>query len=125
MGTQSREPTQQELQRLFQQRGGLRAELRPVSGATLADLDRRRLKDYFPRVRQQEVPADEDDAAWITLLVNTDIMVEDGVSVGGMLLFGSSPTRFLPQANIDATAFPGTEKDYAARERTTIRGPLI
>ena len=39
VGTQSREPTPEELGRLFQQLGGFRAELRPVSGATLADLD--------------------------------------------------------------------------------------
>lgn len=41
-----------------------------------------------------------------------------------MLLFGRSPNRFLPQAGIDAVAFPGTEKDYAARERTALRGPM-
>lgn len=37
--------------RLFQQRGAIRAELQPVSGATLEDLDMRRLRDYFKRVR--------------------------------------------------------------------------
>ena len=124
VGTQSREATQEELGRLFQQRGALRAELRPVSGATLADLDRRRLRDYFGRVREQDVPADDDEAAWRTLLVNTEIMTEEGVSVGGMLLFGTTPNRFLPHAGIDAAAFPGTEKDYAARERAAVRGPM-
>ena len=122
VGTQTREPTPEELSRLFQRRGGFRAELRPISGATLVDLDRRRLTDYFGRIRQQEVPADDD--GWITLLVNTEIMVEDGVTAGGVLLFGTSPNRFLPQAGVDAAAFPGTEKDYAARERVTIRGPM-
>jgi ATP-dependent DNA helicase RecG len=124
VGTQSREATHEELGRLFQQRGAIRAELRPVSGATLADLDRRRLRDYFGRVRQQDVPADEDEAAWRTLLVNTEIMTQEAVTVGGMLLFGRTPNRFLPQAGIDAAAFPGTEKDYAARERAALRGPM-
>lgn len=124
VGTHSKEATHEELGRLFQQRGAIRAELRPVSGATLADLDRRRLRDYFGRVRQQDVPADEDEAAWRTLLVNTEIMTEEGVGVGGMLLFGRTPNRFLPQAGIDAAAFPGTEKDYAARERAALRGPM-
>jgi ATP-dependent DNA helicase RecG len=110
--------------RLFQQRGSIRAELRPVSGATLADLDRRRLRDYFGRIRQQQVPPDEDEAGWQTLLVNTEIMIEEGVTVGGMLLFGKTPNRFLPQAGIDAAAFPGPEKDYAARERAALRGPM-
>ena len=124
VGTQSREATPEELARLFQQRGSIRAELRPVSGAALADLDRRRLRDYFGRIRQQDMPDDDDDAAWRTLLVNTEIMIEEGVSVGGLLLFGSSPNRFLPHAGIDAAAFPGLEKDYAARERGALRGPM-
>jgi len=58
VGTQSREPSPEELGRLFQQRGSFRAELRPVSGATLADLDRRRLRDYFGRIRQQNAPSE-------------------------------------------------------------------
>ena len=124
VGTQSREATQEELGRLFQQRGAIRAELRPVSGATLANLDRRRLRDYFGRVREQDVPVDDDESAWRTLLVNTEIMTEEDVSVGGMLLFGTMPNRFLPHAGIDAAAFPGTKKDYATRERTTLRGPM-
>ena len=124
VGTQSREPTPQELSRLFQQRGTFRADLRPISGTTLTDLDRRRLIDYFGRIRQQDVPGETDGAGWQTLLVNTEIMVEEGVSLSGLLLFGTAPNRFLPQAGIDAVAFSGTEKDYAARERRTIRGPM-
>jgi ATP-dependent DNA helicase RecG len=124
VGTQSREATPEELGRLFQQRGTVRAELLPVSGSTVDDLDRRRLRDYFVRIRQQDVPTDADEAAWISLLVNTEIMTEDGVTVSGMLLFGTTPNRFLPQAGIDAAAFPGTGKDYAARERMALRGPM-
>ena len=124
VGSQSREATQEELRRLFLQRGSIRAELQPVSGATMEDLDRRRLRDYFTRIRQQDVPPDENETAWKTLLVNTEIMTEEGVTVGGMLLFGKTPNRFLPHACIDAAAFPGTQKDYAARERTGLRGPM-
>jgi ATP-dependent DNA helicase RecG len=124
VGTQSREPTTEELGRLFQQRGSFRAELRPVSGATLADLDMRRLKDYFAHVRQQDIPVDSDTTAWQTLLFNTDIMVEDGITMSGILLFGRTPNRFLPQAGIDSTAFPGRYKDFAARERMSLRGPM-
>ena len=124
VGSQSREPTPQELGRLFQQRGMFRADLRPVSGTSIDDLDRRRLKDYFGRVRQQDVPIDDDIGGWQNLLVNTEIMAEEGVTLSGMLLFGNTPNRFLPQAGIDAAAFPGTEKDYAAKERVTLRGPM-
>jgi ATP-dependent DNA helicase RecG len=124
VGTQSREPTPEELGRLFQQRGSFRSELRPVSGATFADLDIRRLKNYFSGIRQQESPPAEDEAAWKTLLFNTEIMVEDGITVSGVLLFGRTPNRFLPQAGLDAAAFPGLNKDYAARERSALRGPM-
>src|ERR1700733_4383979 len=124
VGTQSREPSPEELGRLFQQRGAIRAELRPVSGARLDDLDLRRLRDYFGRIRQQTAPPDNDEATWRTLLVNTEIMTEEGVTVGGILLFGKTPNRFIPHAGIDSAAFPGTEKDYAARERIALRGPM-
>jgi len=125
VGTQSREPTTDELSRLFQQRGTFRAELRPVSGATFNDLDLRRLKDYFGRVRKQDdIPADDDLAGWQTLLLNTELMAEDGVTLSAVLLFGRNPSRFLPQSGIDAAAFPGTEKDYAVVERVKLRGPL-
>lgn len=124
VGTQSREATPEELSRLFQQRGAFRAELRPVSGAGLADLDLRRLRDYFGRVRQQDTPDEHDEVGWNTLLLNTELMVEEGITVSGLLLFGTSPNRFLPFAGIDAVAFLGAEKDYAARERATLRGPM-
>ena len=123
VGTQNREASQEELARLFQQRGSVRAELQPVSGATLANLDRRRLRHYFGEIRQQEVPDDEDEEAWQSLLTNTEVMTEEGVTVGGMLLFGTTPNRFLPQAGIDAVAYPGTEQDHDAQERTALRGP--
>lgn len=124
VGTQSREPTPEELSRLFQQRGTFRAELRPVSGVTIADLDMRRLKNYFIHVTGREAPDDNDETAWKTLLFNTEIMVEDGITVSGVLLFGRTPNRFLPQAGIDAVAFPGLDKEYAARERAALRGPM-
>ncbi len=41
------------------------------------------------------------------------------------MLFGSNPSRFLPQAKIDAAAYFGSVKDYAAKERRTLRGPLV
>ena len=124
VGTQSREASHEELARLFQQRGSIRAELRPVSGAALANLDRRRLRNYFGDIRQQHVPDDDDEEAWRSLLINTEVMTEEGVTVGGMLLFGVTPNRFLPHAGLDAVAYPGTEQNYDAQERAALRGPM-
>lgn len=124
VGTRSREASPEELARLFRQRGSLRADMLPVSGTALAHLDLRRLHNYFSDIRQQDTPCDNDRDGWRSLLVNTEIMTEEGVTVGGMLLFGKTPNRFLPQAGIDAVSYPGAEKDYEARERRILRGPM-
>jgi len=131
VGTQSREASSEELQRLFQQRGTLRLEIRSVSGSSINDLDRRRLEDYFQRIRQQQTPLADDSMGWQNLLVNTEFLAEDSDSdpapatVAGILLFGNTPNRFLPHAGIDAVTYPGTEKDYTAKERASIRGPML
>lgn len=127
VGRQSREAGPEELARLQQQRGTIRAELQPVPGAGLDLLDRRRLVDYFGRVRAQELP--EDEQGWTGLLLATELAVA-GVagpraSVAGALLFSPAAGRLLPQSAVDAAAYEGTEKDYAARERLTMRGPLV
>jgi len=129
VGSQSREASPEELERLFQQRGAFRLETRSVSGAACNDLDLRRLRDYFQRIRSQDTPADEDVDGWQSLLVNTEILSDEGgataPTVAGLLLFGKNPNRFLPQSGIDAVAYPGKEKDYTAKERLTIRGPMV
>jgi ATP-dependent DNA helicase RecG len=133
VGTLSREASAEELERLFQQRGAFRLEVRGVSGSSMVDFDYRRLRDYFERVRQQAVPPGEPllgdiKKQWSTLLVNTEFLIEDvdckPATVAGLLLFCANPNRFLPQAGIDAVAYPGNEKDYAAKERLSIRGPM-
>ena len=125
VGTQNREPSQEELARLFQRRGKIRAEMLPVSGAYLKDLHLLRLKNYFGDIRVQHVPEDSDKSAWESLLTNTEIMNDGCVTMGGMLLFGSVPNRYLPHAGIHAVAYPGNEKSYEAQERTELRGAMV
>lgn len=128
VGSQSREASPEELERLFQQRGSFRLELRPVSGSSMSDFDIRRFIDYFVRIRGQSAPSNDDKDGWRKLLVNTEFLVEEKdttpATVAGLLLFSLKPNRFLPQAGIDAVSYPGVEKDYAARERATLRGPM-
>lgn len=125
VGTQTREASTEELERLLQRRGSLRIEMRPLSGSSLADFDRRRLREYFLRVRQQEAPDDDEEDGWQQLLRNTELMEGEHVTLAGMLLFGRNVNRFLPQAGITAVAYAGTEKSYEATERATLRGPLV
>ncbi len=163
VGSTSREASPEELARLFQQRGSVRLERQPVSGTSIHDLDRRRLADYFDKVRGPHAPESEpsevwrndmrvwaereagrhwrllfqdlerewretQENKWRTLLVNTEFLAEEEplpATVAGLVLFGVEPHRFLPQSKIDATAYLGTEKDYDAKERLTLRGPLV
>ncbi|MGI8815243.1 MAG: ATP-binding protein [Pseudonocardia sp.] len=123
VGSTNRDPNENELARLLQQRGSLRAELQPVSGTNYDTLDERRIADYFGRVRQPPLPADQDSRT--RLLINTEFLTADGpATVAGMLLFSTEASRYLPHAGISAAAYPGQEKDYAAIERVQLRGPL-
>jgi ATP-dependent DNA helicase RecG len=129
VGSTSREASREEEARLYQQSGLVRYDIRPVPGTGFADLDRRRLVNYFSDIRGQDCPRDDDEEAWRHLLINTDFMMEDrGRAVptaGALILFGLRPNRHLPQAGITAVAYAETEKEYAARERTVLRGPAV
>ncbi|MBI4219014.1 MAG: putative DNA binding domain-containing protein [Chloroflexi bacterium] len=129
VGTTTRDATDEEEVRLYQQSGRLQYDRKPVPGSTLTDLDPRRLVNYFRNVREQVSPDENDQEGWEHLLVNTDLMVEDRgraiPSAGGLLLFGVKPNRYLPQAGVTAVAYSGTEKDYEAKERATLRGPVV
>ncbi len=129
VGSTSREASREELERMFQASGRLQYGLKPVSGATLEDLDRRRLRDYFGRVLGWSAPADEAVEEWERLLRNLDLLtVPSGQAVptiDGMLLFGKTPKRFLPQSGIRALCYPGTTPDYAVRADEDLRGPMV
>ncbi len=129
VGTTTRDATDDEEARLYMQSGHLQYDRKPVPGATLDDLDLRRLVNYFRDLRRQAAPVETDRESWIRLLVNTELMAEDRgrvmPSAGGLLLFGPRPNRFMPQAGITAVAYSGVEKDYDAKARATLRGPAV
>lgn len=129
VGTTTRDASDEEEVRLYQQSGRLQYDRKPVPGSSLADFDSRRLINYFRDVRRQAYPDDSDHQGWARLLVNTEIMAENRAraipSAGGLLLFGRSPKKYLPQSGITAVAYSGTAKDYDAKERGVIRGPAV
>jgi ATP-dependent DNA helicase RecG len=129
VGTTTRDATDEEEVRLYQQSGRLQYDRKPVPGAAFTDFDRRRLVNYFRDIRRQECPDDADDDGWQRLLINTEIMAENrgrGIpTAGGLLLFGLRPHRYLPQSGITAVAYPGPAKDYEAKERNVIRSPTV
>lgn len=129
VGTTTRDATNPEEMRLYQQSGHLQYDHKPVPGSSIHDLDRRRLINHFRDLRRQNLPPWENRGAWVRLLVNTGLMIEQRgnamPSAGGLLLFGKHPNAFLPQAGINAAAYPGLEKDYNASARAILRGPAV
>jgi ATP-dependent DNA helicase RecG len=129
VGSTKREATREELARMFQESGQLRYGVKPVPGATLADLDRQRLRQYLVDILGGEAPDDTEEEAWTRLLANLEFVVEaDDVvapTIDGVLLFGENVERFLPQAGIRALAYAGTERDYATRADEDLRGPIL
>ena len=128
-GTTTRDATREEEQRLYQQAGGLRYGLKPVTGSKLADLDHRRLRDYFGRIRGDASPPDPDSVEWEQLLRNlelaTTVTGRTVATIDGMLLFGTNTGRYLPQSGIRAVCYEGPEPDYAARADEDIKGSLV
>jgi ATP-dependent DNA helicase RecG len=129
VGSTSREADAEELARMFQESGRVRYGLRPVPGAGLNALDRRRLRGYLTSVLGGQCPDDQDEDEWITLLRNLELMTlsggEDVATIDGLLLFGYNPKRFLPQSGFRAIAYAGNTPDYAARADQDLVGPIL
>lgn len=129
VGSTSREASREELERMFQASGRVQYGLKPVPGAALDDLDDRRLRDYFARVLGGSAPADAAVEEWERLLRNLDLMTMSAgqavPTIDGMLLFGRTPKRFLPQSGIRALCYPGATPDYATRADEQLKGPLV
>lgn len=129
VGSTCREASREELERMFQASGRITYGLKPVPGATLEDLDSRRLRDYFVRVLGGSAPADAAVEEWERLLCNLDLMTMSAgqavPTIDGMLLFGRTPKRFLPQSGIRAVCYPGATPDYATSADEELKGPLV
>ena len=125
----SREASREELERMSRASGRLRYGLKPAPGAGLDALDLRRLRDYLTRVLGGGAPAEDDRAGWETLLRNLELMTESAgarvATIDGLLLFGRTPERHLPQSGIRALCHPGAEPDYATRADENLRGPMV
>lgn len=127
----SREESRVREDRFVRQWRTSRAWLRPVAGTSFVDLDRRRLVDYFVRVREQETLLEGPSAEWESLLVNAGML--HGVrnerprtaNVASLLLFGKNAHCFLPCAKIDAAAHFGAARDHNVKERATLCGPIV
>ena len=125
----SREASREELERMYQASGRLRYGLKPAPGASFEVFDRGRLRDYLTRVLNAPVPAKDDLDGWGTLLRNIKLMTVSAgqfvATIDGLLLFGLTPNRYVPQSGIRAVCYVGREPDYATRADEDLKGPMV
>lgn len=127
VGTTSRLASREQQARLFASGGILHAEVLPVTGTSLESLDRQRLHDYHASVlNDPDIPNNEDE--WIQRLLSLGFLVKGTndvpvCTIAGLILFGSSPRRFLKQSGIRVMAFKGNDKTYQASLDTVIDSP--
>lgn len=129
VGSTSRLATREQQARLFESGGMLHAEVLPVSGSKLDDLDQARLGDYLVNIAGDQVaPQSAED--WEQRLTGLGFMVgrPDGptaCTIAGLVLFGRSPRRCLRYAGVRWMSFAGNTKDYQAQDDTVLDGPLV
>jgi ATP-dependent DNA helicase RecG len=129
VGSTSRLATREQQARLFESGGLLHAEVLPVNGTSLRDLDQARLTDYLVNIAGDlESPATEQD--WLQRLIGLGFMTggdsEPAVcTIAGLILFGRNPKRFLRHASIRWMSFEGVDMDYRSQDDTFMTGPLV
>ena len=117
----------EQMARLFQSGGLVSVEKMPVHGSSLADLDMRRLEDYFLNVLGEDAVAD-----WQRTLLNRELLIADewraevcNCSYAGIVLFAREPRHRMPQAGIRLLVFPGTDVDYDANLDEVLDLPFV
>ena len=119
--------TREQLARLFASGGLASVEKMPVHGSSMADLDMRRLQEYFQHI------LDEDKIEnWQQDLLYRDLLVEANggneiyyCSYASYVLFAMQPKRRLPQAGLRLLVFPKTDMDYDANLDETLNIPFV
>ena len=128
VGSTSQECSREELGRLFGTSPiGKSFESKPIAGATIDDVDFRRIYQYMHGMRAINTPTVTAPKEWIPLLVNNAIMDSQSphyLTVAGTVLFAAHPNRFLKQAGITAIAYAGQERSSAVRGRKRLNIPL-
>lgn len=108
VGSTKRVASREERLRLFQASGLFHYDTVEVAAATHSQLNLSDLDDYF--TRYELAFARETDTERERLLRASDVLGPQGhPTVGGLLMFGVSPERVLPQAGIQFAHFPGAE----------------
>lgn len=99
----------------------LKFDLQPIEGTSVRDLNFAKLDQYF-EMYDIDFSAETDKER---ILRNTDILSESGqATVGGLLIFGINPQRYLYNAGISFAHFAGNDLDEELLDKQVVTGTL-
>jgi ATP-dependent DNA helicase RecG len=123
IGSTNRMASQSELMRLFQAAGIFHYDGNGVEKTSIHDLNFTELDRFFSDYKINFSKESQDNKQ--RLLTNTDILNEQGqTTIGGLLIFGINPERYLPQAGISFAHFSGCQMQSELIDKQNISGPL-
>ena len=123
VGSTKRIASREELTRLFQAAGLFHYDMVEVGGSELKHLNQSAIADFFSRYQFNFLQESEEER--LRLISASDIASEQLIpTVGGLLVFGISPERHLPQSGILFSVFNGIELNSSLRDKKTFLGAL-
>ncbi len=113
--------------RLIQEGGHFHIESLPVNGTSIEDLDLERFKWYYQTFYETEDAVQEEVAETLEKLDFLRKKQDQGyaATIAGLLLFGETPSRKLPQAGFSIISYQGNERDLNADHDELIDGPIV
>lgn len=124
VGSTKREATREEQFRLFQAGDFLKYDFFPISFTTIDDINLDKVRSFFSRIYEREYQNVVDENLLVNLEIFTRMLDAPRATVGGMLLFGKEPQRFLPQSGIDLARYSGTDVSHEIIDRANLDGTL-
>lgn len=97
----------EEIARLLQSGGNLFADETVVNGTTINDFDERLFSDFINRKYEKSIA--ELGLPMHTLLTNMGMLKPNGLTLGGLLLFGKNPQQYRPLFTIHCIAIKGND----------------
>lgn len=127
VGTTKRIASREELLRLFEGNGSLHYDISPVPNTSIKDLNLDIIRDYYLKYNAFDL-YDEDREQVERILLNADILKdlngEKVCSVGGLLIFGKTPSNSLPQNGISFAHFNGNDISDELIDKKVIEGRI-
>ena len=82
------------------------------------------MRSFFSRIYEREYQNAIDENLLVNLEIFTRMLDTPRATVGGILLFGKEPQRFLSQSGIDLARYSGTDISHEIIDRANLDGTL-